>query len=113
MDTSHSGKKIILTNHAVERGEQAGLNFNKLLAISYHARPVRLPLGMEAYKGLKYGLANSGVFYMRNKNLLLTCVIDKHRQTGEDIVLILTVTDTKKNPGKWRGRYQLTRNGKH
>lgn len=87
---------VKFTHHALDRLKEWNLSRNKAVWMLQTASKFK-PLGMGRYKKDRYGDSQENIQYWQNETIVFTVRIQKDKYTGQDMVLVITVTDQRIN----------------
>lgn len=112
MDT----RGFCFTLHASQRAEQFGLSTQLANHYAENSKYVTPPKFVLKKKVMKYGYHQKAVYYRQYGEYLFTCVNEYHKKTGEPVILVLTVSNTRiqgnLNWGPPPKVYYLRKNGR-
>lgn len=95
---------IALTDHALERLEEAGIKPTKAVNQLMSARRVRKKIGRQLYKSSLYGDGSNSIEYWYNAPLLYT--ISPRFVNNRERHIVVTVTE--RHPAKFLKKNKLT-----
>lgn len=87
---------IRFTHHALDRLKEWNLSRNKAVWMLQTGIKIK-PSGMSKYKREKYGDNSENIQYWQNDTIVFTVRVQNDKYTGEEMVLVITVTDQRVN----------------